>query len=63
MSLAYFEVDGYSFCGDRIYSLDPDDKWLSLDDGTLTITSRDSDQNVEKADFYVTVALKDHPDV
>lgn len=41
LSLYYFEMDGCSFCGSRIFEVAPSLSWLSIDNCTITIESND----------------------
>ena len=60
ISLAYFEMDGYSFCGERTYAIDPVETWMKLAGDTLTVVSQDSQDHIDSNVFTVTVTLKDY---
>ena len=63
ISLGYFEMDGYTYCGERSYAIDPVETWLKLSDDTLTIASLDSQDAVASDAFTVTVTLRHYGSV
>ena len=57
MSMAYFEIDGTTYCGDRSYAIEPQQSWMQISNETLTIESLDPEETIENATFTVTVSL------
>ena len=50
-------MDGYSFCGERTYSLTINPSWLVIDDKELQITSSQMNDAQELEDASITVSL------
>ena len=61
--MAYFGVDGFTYCGGRSYTIEPQQTWMKISDETLIIESLDSQETVESAIFTVTVTLDNHSSV
>ena len=61
--MAYFDIDGFTYCGSRSYAIEPEQSWMKISNETLTIESLDPEETIESATFTVTVGLENFSQV
>ena len=63
ISSYYYNMDGHSFCGPRVFSLIDAPSYLTIDGNSLTITSNSIDDVLQEHAVILRVSLSDYQEL